>query len=426
MHSDSGQTTFSGFIFGLAIKVYFALQFHVDPDCSSKGLLMSEEQKEEQRTWAWHIADCMKVYQVTGMHDFAQHIDLSRLKPATGIAARLPRSCFFNDLILDMKRHHKLPPSCLLKLFVSPELLKLHSRLVSIFSIIPRDNILFPIQPSLDGQLSSKDDLFRRFHAQLAPLSKSSQMDILMNSEQFFVATSLLHRPRLHLLAILTPQACTPQIRAELLYSYTHLFHALHHYITLEQFIYANTQFEPTSASPKLFNPDVTGWPTALTMFEAATTLWLLACKMKSGWRDLLPQVQPLEQLALHLESLCVIICRLENDLRAGGDTATLITPLAQCLQGMHLESENVRVQGGVVVPDAVIGLTVFCLEEEGGLELRAVRTDAEALAYVGLLGFRVLGGIELRGNGDAEWRRWWEKVKQDGWTGELGSPVDS
>ncbi|KAI8612943.1 hypothetical protein BC830DRAFT_1230860 [Chytriomyces sp. MP71] len=417
----TGQSAFAVIIMRHTVDMLLQLRMDVDPDNHSTRCHLPLARKEEYRLWFWVIAQAALIAEANGLHSFMRPIDVTSVKQQGRNVVRAS-VCERQDIIVRIRRMFSVAPSSVLSLLFPDG----WSELALLLGQTQTTCVLFPHHSYAKCLHVLQDALKRSFY---------EVEKILEDSLTFFASVCMLHRPRLYLFSHLHPQS--PYIQdlncAEALcHSLETCIEASSQIVNIAQLLLSITNYLPStdihlpnSTPHKLLEPHDLHWNLGLPLFEAAIALWTLECKVSPTWRSRfafsggpisLPNSSAVrEGLQVLLETLKLIDSVLQGHpgtFRAAGETTrqNYVSPMILCMEAMLLEIESA--QEGVLIENVEIAMTVLSLANDGRDDLYQVQNDAAPVAYMGLLGFQVMGGIKWKGSLEASWKDFWDTLK--------------
>ncbi|KAI8829451.1 hypothetical protein BJ741DRAFT_622859 [Chytriomyces cf. hyalinus JEL632] len=431
----TGQSAFSVLLYGHILNMMRVLRMDQDPDTLPDRSFLPERTKTEFRNWFWILAQGVLSSGAYGITYFKSTFRIDAVKH---VATRLysPKLCWRYHTIMFVRCMYSRAPR-------------------SVMDVIwPRDWFLAGAKLSKCLTDSSDcmfklDGTFTEYSHVLVEKLNISVMaaELLIDATvEYYASICMLHRPRLYLLGFLTPQSVLledPKCAAELMFSLEQCILACGHVLRVFRFLALCTRdYAPTSRGfgvdagwewasrgawleegadlvPQVFSPDDYTWSLALSLFEAAIVLWVLGCKVHPDWKTgggRVVQIPPMEELVeglmFALEWLRMIDGNLLGHagvLRATWDTRqNYVSPMILCVESMLLEMRTYHAQNDIRIHNAEIAMTVLSLTEDGSDDLKAIKDDEYPVAFMGLLGLQVMGGIRWKGPYEEDWRRFW------------------
>ncbi|KAJ3229749.1 hypothetical protein HDU81_005021 [Chytriomyces hyalinus] len=431
----TGQSAFSVLLYGHILNMMRVLRMDQDPDTLPDRSFLPERTKTEFRNWFWILAQGVLSSGAYGITHFKSTFRIDAVKP---VATRLysPILCWRYHTIMFVRCMYSRAPR-------------------SVMDVIwPRDWFLAGAKLS-KCLTDSSDAMFKlggtfpEYSNLLLTNLKVSVMaaELLTDATvEYYASLCMLHRPRLYLLGFLTPGSIfleDPKCAAELMFSLEQCVVACRHILRVFRFLALCTRdYAPPSRSgrdgfkggewgrrawleegadqvPKVLSADDFTWSLALALFEAAIVLWVLGCKVHPDWksRGRVVEIPPMQELVEGLTFVLEWLQLIDGNLlghpgvaRATWDTRqNYVSPMILCVESMLLEMQSNQSRNDIRIHNAEIAMTVLSLAEDGSDDLRAIKDDEYPVAFMGLLGLQVMGGIRWKGPYEDEWRRFWE-----------------
>ncbi|TPX68987.1 hypothetical protein CcCBS67573_g06977 [Chytriomyces confervae] len=428
----TGETAFSVALGKWAIQVIYTLNMHIDPTQLPNADQLSEFQIQERRKWYWVVAFWTKLQAIMGVTE-PVCLPIDKVQLPDDSAALFPILIRIYDIIEAVKVAHARPPSSIEGIPASETCLNIHAKLTQLLTEIPAHRILLP-----NSSLAPHES-YKVFTEQLSLPKVISKADVIVNTVNFFSAVSMLYRPKMFVLSQVSPLSTSvnAHILQDLIAALDKCVSSALHVVNVFKFLLLSTNdltmpegihAPPHSENlPKLFDSGLFVWALAFNLFEAAIVLWCLACRVDSQWNALLPNVPSLQDVQADFQVISAFLDILGANLKGN---VTVITPIIECVKAMKLDVDSVGLQPHSAAVDRVeIQMSVLALTEEGpdsegstageggevkkaSDDLKVIQEDASPLAFMGLLGFEVLGGVRWKGAHENEWRQFWEHVQ--------------
>ncbi|KAI8619118.1 hypothetical protein BC830DRAFT_1105720 [Chytriomyces sp. MP71] len=414
----TGQTAFSASLARCAVHVVYALNMDVDPDEFTN---MTLQEKEDQRKWYWLVAYWTKLYYLMGTSETSHRLHLDRVQLPKNSTGLFPELIRIYDVMEGIKATYTQPPSSIQELLTSNAFVNLSGQLITLFIEIPFQQLLIP------NHTLQLPELFALYTQQFHSAPFAVKASLVVNTLNYFTAQSMLHRPKLTLMILTTPTSPllqqSPHLLHDFITSLDKCLSSARHTSNITRYLLLATinppeHLHPTltnlttecgTAIPKMFPASLYAWALALNILESAAVLYILTTRLPQVWTAGIAGLPPRAALLRDMRALVTFLGLLE-DTHPG---TTYLPPLGAVVRGMHVEMEAGEGAAAAAGLGGVeVGMRVLALDEAEE-RLRVVKEAATPAAFLGLLGLEVLGSVRWKGEGEEEWRRFWDMVKE-------------
>ncbi|KAI8614468.1 hypothetical protein BC830DRAFT_1127284 [Chytriomyces sp. MP71] len=434
--NNTGQTEYCLLLFEIEIHLNFQLQLYVDPD-NPKSLYRqaSLAQKEWQR-YVFHMAasyqkGIIPVFLRSG--DSPHHPDLKLCGMATPsiskvffdigrvkLPMRLENTGFIElsqsgDLLLQLKELFKKPPATVQDIYLSPQIKHLTAESMQFVSKLPLNHLL-----------ASEIDGYERFrHQQMQETSWVHFFGRMQLSIRSLTLLCMLHRPRVYLLAHLLEESsflADTFVANHLLVSLKVASDAAQRIGNLVSFMLQSIA-DPTitggknggtSSGVKLSADSFVHSFWGLDVFDAAIMLWFILCRMPMSWRARISfDVAKAQQSLL---SILQFVQLVDSNMKSGAKTSnesispSALNPIMLCVNSFVLEVQGFSCDNLGIHP-LELAMTVISVSDDSD-DLESIARGKEPLAYLGLLGVSVMGGVQWSSPTESNWAVFWRNVQ--------------
>ncbi|ORY38343.1 hypothetical protein BCR33DRAFT_720708 [Rhizoclosmatium globosum] len=358
----------------MAVDMLKTLQLDIDPDdlpwlC---GLQLTEIEIEERRRLYWNVKQILEIERSLSLELGLPELSFGYVKPMRPIPGTfravdsLQLFCKIRESIVSIKEHHLCAPKSCRDLLFSAAEVNLHLQLISTQSEIPNDYLLM------------KGIDFERVERLYNPVTA---LYLVWMNFDLYAAVVMLHRSKLYLSAL---DCCVP----------SRLNSSTHEIITLaikETLNATQNMINCVSLLANLTEERRRGITMNMLLlypiFEAAISAWFLTCRMNEQWRSLVPI--PVEDL----QNGVAQFLNLGQNTKEGKSG-----PILPIMKAMLQEMTGIQDQTQWIDSHGISNMT------------NAVE---EPLAFMGLLGLEVKGGLRWQGKKEENWRGFWTENRR-------------
>ncbi|ORY52541.1 hypothetical protein BCR33DRAFT_779815 [Rhizoclosmatium globosum] len=420
----SGQPMVGMNMFAKACNMAMALRLDVDPDCfGSEGnpLNLSEWGKEERRRVYWMLRYSYKIITMSTSVVLPPVPDCHKLKPIFGnignqlsspltpeLTSPVVYLCSLLNILGDIGDFTSLPPRSLEDVLTCETYSAIKNRLMIWLSTIPPSFHLNPMN----------------INVELNGIERSGLLNLMSFSK---AAICALNRPLLYLTAFFSPDLIG-EVATKFLTS--RVFESLNNAQEITALNSAMLRLTIPGFNHKLISlsSDSSFWKEHMLIylgyFEAVATIWFFVVKTQPCWRrryffdSMAIESAVVEKLLDGVADILKMLGILESGL-SGHDSITsrpekanMMTPLYDCVEGMLDEMKRVvaktTTKDGVTKDEmTLLAMEVSDLGIDVDVHERVIRPP---WVFLGLLGAKVNGGLQLYRPGEKEWEVFWNE----------------